>query len=210
MKYTRWVIIILAALFTGCGNSVGEPSENPNYFPIAEGDWWEYAYTGTRVAPDTLLWEQGSTFRRVISVSGDTCQVERETSTWMRFGELLPDTQVAYDTLTYVSTPDSVISIMSNGNYIKYLDLPLSPGKNWSDWSGDWTVISTDETIVTKAGTFTECALVTTPDELFNTDTCFEYCPGVGLVRDYQLYRQQTGSDQAHDLIFSLTGSSYL
>ena len=200
-------LIIAAAVMIGCGESSTGPSEEgSNYFPMQEGDWWEYSYTATRVSPDTLLWEEGSTYYDVLSVSGDTCEVEKTTKIWMIAGQPQQDTTVTLDTLTWISNADSLVLLLNNGIEMKYLDLPLSVGKTWDDW----TVESLSEEVTTPAGTFTECALVTTPNTTYNTETCFEYCPDLGEVRRYEKYRQMAGYDDAYDAFFSLTGSSYL
>ncbi|MBD3278271.1 MAG: hypothetical protein GF388_08230 [Candidatus Aegiribacteria sp.] len=203
---TGITLMIAAAVMIGCGESSTGPSEEgSNYFPMQEGDWWEYSYTATRVSPDTLLWEEGSTYYDVLSVSGDTCRVQKTLKLWTINGQQ-QDTTVNYDTLTWISNSDSLVFLFNNGTGIKYLDLPLYVGKTWDDW----TVESLSEEVTTPAGTFTDCALVTTPNTPYNTDTCFEYCPDIGEVRRYEKYSQLTGSTNAYDIFFNLTGSSYL
>ena len=131
--------------------------------------------------------------------------VEKDFSRWTLSGQPRPDTIVTYDTLTWVSTPDSLVLLFPDTSF-KYLDLPLLLGKTWDNR----TVVSTNEDITTPAGTFTGCVMITMPDSMWNSEVCFEYCQDVGLIRDYARYRQQTGSDLAFDTFFSLTGSYYL
>ncbi len=130
MRLLKYAVIFSATglALVGCGDSPTEQSaEEPNYFPMNEGDFWEYSYTATRVEPDTVIWEEGSRFSQVLLVSADTCKVETVTSYWKLGGVLLPDTSVICDTLTYLVTPDSILRLAYNELYFKILDFPLYP-----------------------------------------------------------------------------------
>lgn len=201
----------VALLLLGCGDSPTEQSaEDPDYFPMEAGDFWEYSYTATRIAPDTVIWEEGSKLSRVLWVSGDTCKVERSSTLWTSFGQQMPDTTVYCDTLTYLVTQDSVLIIASEEIYSKLLDTPLYPGKTWSDTQSNWTVESVSEGISTPAGSFVDCALISTPNENYNTDIFYVYCPGIGDVSSYALGVQYSGSDIVSNIVLTLTSSSYL
>lgn len=213
MRVLKSIAAIFAAglVLAGCGDDpVGQSPEDPNYFPMTEGDFWQYSYTATRVEPDTVIWEEGSRLSQVLSVSGDTCKVERVSTYWIKSGQQLPDTSSFCDTLAYFVTPDSILIIGSEEVYSKILDLPLYPGKTWSDAQNDWTVESTNEEISTPAGTFVDCAIVSSPQEDYNTNAYWVYCPGVGEVSSYALGIQYTGSDIVSNIVVTLTNSSYL
>lgn len=213
MRSLKYAVAFSAAglVLIGCGNTpTGQSAEDPDYFPMNEGDFWEYSYSATRVSPDTVVWEEGSRLSRVLWVSGDTCRVENVKTLWILFGQQMPDTSVTRDTLTYLVTPDAIQIIASEEIFSKILDLPLYPGKTWSDTQNDWKVESTSEEISTPAGTFTDCAIISTPSEIYNTDIYFVYCPGIGDVSSYALGIQYMGSDIVSNVVFTLTNSSYL
>ncbi len=200
-KRSVTVLVAICSLVAGCGDdSPSGPSDTPDYFPMEQDDWWVYAYSAERVAPDSAMWEQGEVLHLVTGISGDTCTVTRTTSNWMLFGSYLEDTTVTVDTLVYLVTADSV---WLAGPGVKVLDLPLELGKTW----GGYTVTDMDASVETPAGLFTGCAEVQAFSSMWDCNVLTIYCPSVGEVARLA-YGASQGPEIRYDIKFELQGSS--
>lgn len=198
--------LVLILLLVGCGNNPVTITPPPgDYFPMALGDWWEYAYSAMMIEPDSILWEDGSELEEVISISGDTCIVEKTLSLWVIIGVAQVDTLVSVSTLTYLVNADSVAILSPDTVSHKYLDFPLELGKTW----GGWTVVDMDADVSTPAGLFEGCAAISTHDESQNCYIDHYYSPGTGMINKCRLDASPWPDSTKFNTVFELTGSSY-
>ena len=205
-KVSAGCCLVLTLVLVGCGNNPVTVTPPPgDYFPMALGDWWEYAYSAMRIEPDSILWEEGSEHIEVISISGDTCIVEQTFSLWVAFGQVQVDTLVMESTLTYLVNTDSVAILSPDTVSHKYLDFPLELGKTWDGW----TVMDMDADVVTPAGLFEGCAAISTYSESYNSYIDYYYSPGTGMIEKCALDAFPYGDSTKVNIIFELTGSSY-
>ncbi len=205
-KVSAGCCLILALLLVSCGNNPVTITPPPgDYFPMTVGDWWEYAHSAMKIEPDSILWEDGSEHMAVISVSGDTCIVEKTFSLWVAFGQVQVDTLVMVDTLTYLVNTDSVTILSPDTVSHKYLDYPLELGKTW----GGWTVVDMDADVATPAGLYEGCAAISTYSESYNSYIDYYYSPGTGMIEKCELGASPWPDSTKFNIVYELTGSSY-
>lgn len=205
-KVSAGCCLVLTLVLVSCGNNPVTITPPPgDYFPMALGDWWEYAHSAMQIEPDSILWEEGSEHKEVISVSGDTCIVEKTSSLWVAFGQVQVDTLVMVSTLSYLVNTDSVAILSPDTVSHKYLDFPLELGKTWDDW----TVVDMDTDVVTPAGLFEGCAHISTYSEQHNCFTHYFYSPGTGMIEKCELDAFPWSDSTKFSIIYELTGSSY-
>lgn len=209
--------LVLILVFVGCGDNpvtiTAPPGDNPvtiiqtpgDYFPMTLGDWWEYAYSVNMIEPDDILWEEGSEYLEVISVSGDTCIVEKTFSLWVFCGKVQKDTLVTVSTLTYLVNTDSVAILSPDTVSHKYLDFPLELGKTWDGW----TVVDMNADVITPAGLFEGCAAISKYDEHQNCYVYYYYSPGTGMIEKCALNASPWPDNTKFNIVFELTGSIY-
>ncbi|MCD4774914.1 MAG: hypothetical protein K8S15_02555 [Candidatus Aegiribacteria sp.] len=207
MKLITFLIAVSSVvLLSGCGDSPLSTSGMEDYFPMELGDWWFYDYYAVQTEPDSMLWEEGSYFDIVISVSEDTFLVARTASFWVSSGQPRPDTLVALDTLTYIINPDSVVLYLSPGSTAyRELDFPLLLNKTW----GDYTVTDMHVDLSVPEGFYEDCACIGWYYEVILSTIYTYYCPDVGIVAKYIYDADMIGSGIfLRDYIFELSSSS--
>ena len=207
MNMTALLITVSAVLLlSGCGDSPLSESGTEDYFPMESGDWWFYDYYAVQTEPDSLLWEEGSYFDIVISVSEDTFLVERTASFWLSSGQPRPDTMVFLDTLTYIVNTNSVVLHYdpdSRGH--TELDFPLELNKTW----GNYTVTDMHVDLSVPGGDYEDCACVGLYLEDLLSTRYMYYCPDVGIVAQYIFDADMYGSGvYLRDYYFELSSSS--
>lgn len=207
MKLIACLITLSAVvLLSGCGDSPLSESGMEDYFPMELGDWWFYDYYVVQTEPDSMLWEEGSYFDIVISVSEDTFLVARTASFWVSGGQPRPDTLVALDTLTYIINPDSVVLYYYPDSIARReLDFPLLINKTW----GDYTVTDMHVDLSVLGRYFEDCACIGWYYELMLSNLYTYYCPDVGIVAKYIYDADMIGSGIfLRDYFFELSSSS--
>jgi hypothetical protein len=169
MKIRSYFLLLLFFLIYSCTNN----KEQGDYFPNADGNWWEYQYN------DSLT--------MTLKLSGiDTIgNTEVQILIWNDEGDLDADFLLKNDVeIVLYTTPDSWSAFI-------LAKLPLEEGNSWEAFQmivlGDTTTITAQveekQTVSVPAGEFSDCYPIYYENQSLEEPIRIYFAPDVGPVK---------------------------
>jgi len=144
-----------------------------DFFPVVAGSTWEYQGAGN---------EYASFSRKILFASGNLAQIREDNGGTVSASVFKISSEAvtrifflgeAYGQTNYLKSP-------SNENIV-ILKTPLQVGTKWTEPNGTREIVDLKATVMTPAGSFTQCLKVKISNE---NSTVYEYFKnGVGMVK---------------------------